>query len=560
MPQGHLLAFRSLAYTSRMKLLPLLLAGLVACGGGTKDGPTTPGAGSAGAGKPAAAGDVSFDVPAIEIKGVIFEPEALGRPGMPLATSKNKKLTLEQERKIFEKTNPKDLVQKQAEATILATLLYEDSKKQTGDAQAKLITEARQVLRDVQLLAKDNADDVNLRMLGSYEIQLEDWPAAEKAWEQLVAKFPKDKDVQTNRAWWCYSLLKQYKNAEALAAVKAETLSEKQAELAYATAWAKWRTGDDTGAWQAIVTAAAGWGTSANRDALERDVLLFAGRSSTPFTEVAPKLFPVFGAKQPGQQYEVLAKLGLQSYQFAGRWADGVAALEKALALAGATVPPNDKVAIHYYQADFTVRLDQPEAASRHAQAAIAALPGCGTKCTEKEKQDIITGIYGMGRLFHLLYATANDVRYYQPAHDLYTATIPLLMDPAMRNQAKGDADTLEKTLKNTKVGTGTHEKQAIGVLLARHNQEIQACYEAVLAANPKLGGTLTLNLESDATGEIKGASSEPKAGVAELSAVATCGLDHAKQWKLPKRGMAGNTRIKLTYSLSPRQLAPSKP
>ncbi len=541
-----------------MKSLPFLLAVLVACGGGTKDGSTTPGgtgAGSASA-KPAAAGDVSFDVPAIEIKGVVFEPEALGRPGMPLASSKNKRLTLDGQRKIFAKTNPKDLVQKQAEATILATLIYENSKKLTGDAQKTLVTEARQVLRDVQLLAKDNADDVNLRMLGSYEVQLEDWPASEKAWELLVTKYPKDKDVQVNRAWWAHSLLKQYKNAEALAVVKNETVSEKQPELAYVTAWAKWRAGDDAGAWQSIVTAAAGWGTNANRDVIERDVLLFAGRANTPFDQVAPKLFPVFNAKQAGQQYEVLAKLGLQSYQYAGRWADGVHALDKALALAGATVPPNDKVAIHYYQADFTVRLDQPDAASRHAQAAIAALPGCGAKCTEKEKQDIITGIYGMGRLFHLLYATANDVRYYQPAHDLYTATIPLLMDQAMRTQAKADADTLEKTLKNTKVGTGTHEKQAIGVLLQRHNQEIQACYEASLAANPKLGGTITVNLESDATGAIKGAASEPKAGVAELSAVATCALDHAKQWKLPKRGMAGNTRIKLTYTLAPRKAA----
>ena len=27
-----------------------------------------------------------------------------------------------------------------------------------------------------------------------------------------------------------------------------------------------------------------------------------------------------------------------------------------------------------------------------------------------------------MGRLFHFLYATAHDDRYYQPAHDLYAA------------------------------------------------------------------------------------------------------------------------------------------
>ena len=530
-----------------MKSLPLLLI-LIACGGPPKDGTTPDGKSAGSAAKPAAAGDVSLDIPTIEVKGIIFEPEALGRPGMPLVASKDKKATPETIKKKL--AAERDIVVKQAHAAVLATMLYEESKKATGAAQKALIGEARQVLRDVAAVAKDKVDDVTLRMLGSYEIQLEDWAAAEAAWQSLVGKTQKDPNVAEHKAWWAYSLLKQYKNAEALAVVKAEAPSAKQPLFAYAMAWAKWRSGDDPGAWQAIVAAAAGWGGNGNKEILDRDVLLFAGRSSVPFAQVAPELFPIFNAKQPALQYEVLAKLGLQSYQFAGRWAEGVAALDEAIKLAGATVPPNDKVAIKYYQADFTVRLDQPEAASRYAKEAIASLPGCA-KCPEKEKQDIVVGIYGVGRLFHLLYATANDVRFYQPAHDLYEVAIPLLMDAATRTQAKSDLDTLEKTLKNTKAGTGTHEKQAIGVLMQRHTQEIQACYEKTLAANPKLAGQVTIELESDATGAIKGASSEPKAGVADLSAVAGCAVASAKQWKLPKRGMAGNTRIKLVYTLS---------
>ena len=159
-----------------------------------------------------------------------------------------------------------------------------------------------------------------------------------------------------------------------------------------------------------------------------------------------------------------------------------------------------------------------------------------------------------MGRLFHVLYATANDVRYYQPAHDLYSFTVDKIMDTALRTQAQKDQLTLAATLKNTKVGTGTHDKDAVGALLGRHNQEVQACYEAALAANPKLGGSLTVNLESDESGVIKGASTEPKAGLADLSAVAGCVAEHAKSWTLPKRGMAGTTRIKLSFSLAPRK------
>ncbi|HEU0037225.1 MAG TPA: AgmX/PglI C-terminal domain-containing protein [Kofleriaceae bacterium] len=537
-----------------MKSLSFLLAvSLAACGGTPKDGSTTPGgAGGGSASKPAAAGDVSLEIPVIQINGVLFEPQALGRPGMPLYAPKNTKLTIAQQRTIF--ANTKDPVQKEAQAAVLATMLYQESKNKTGDEANKLVTEARQALRDAAAISKDKVDEVTLRLLGSYEIQLEDWAAAEKAWGGLVTRFPKNKETPEHKAWWTYALLRQYKNAEALEVVKAEAPSDKQPLLAYSIAWAKWRTGDDAGAWAAIVAAANGWGQNPNRDALERDVMLFAGRSKTPFEQVMPKLFALFNAKQPAQQYEVLAKLGLQAYQFAGRWADGVAALDKALSVIGTAVPANDKVVIHYSEADFTVRLDQPEAASRHAKAALDALPACGQKCSPQASQDVVVGIYGIARLFHLLYATANDVRYYQPAHDLYQKTIPLIMDQNMRTQAKNDSVTLEKTLSNTKAGTGTHEKQAIGVLLQRHNQEIQACYETGLAANPKLGGTLALMLESDASGEIKGAATEPKAGANEMSAVATCVIDHAKQWKLPKRGMAGNTRIKLTYTLSPKK------
>src|SRR5688572_29488139 len=103
--------------------MTLFLGTLVACGGAqTTD--TTPGggAGSAGAAKPAAAGDVSFDGPTIEIKGVVFEPLALGRPGMPLVDAK-KKTTLDKQRTTS--ANTKDPVQKEAHAAILATLLYQ---------------------------------------------------------------------------------------------------------------------------------------------------------------------------------------------------------------------------------------------------------------------------------------------------------------------------------------------------------------------------------------------------------------------------------------------------
>ena len=59
--------------------------------------------------------------------------------------------------------------------------------------------------------------------------------------------------------------------------------------------------------------------------------------------------------------------------------------------------------------------------------------------------------------------------------------------------------------------------------LLSRHNQEVQACYELALGNNPKLAGNLVLHLDADQTGAIKGAATEPKAGLSDMAAVAGC-------------------------------------
>ena len=535
-------------YTSAMKSLPFLLVTLVACAGKpeTVNQPTAPtGESGPAAPKPVTSGDVSFDVPPIEIKGVVLEPEALGRPGMPLVEAK-KKTTIEKQRALVAST--KDLVTKQAQAAVLATMLYLESKTNKPN-EKQLLTEARQVLRDVAQQAGDKAvDEITLRLLGSYELLLEDYPAAEKAWGALVDADPKSKDTPYNRAWLVYSLLKQFKNPEALAAASADKVDEKQPELAYVTAWAKWRAGDSAGAWQALNVAAKGLGPNTNREELEHDFFVFAARGNVPVDQAQAPLINVL-AKGKLAQGELIAKLGVLGYGLAGRWADGVASLEKALEVAGDTIPPSDRVVIRYSQADYEICLDTPEVTAGYAKQAIDALGACAGKCPDKDST--VQRIYNIGRLFHNLYATANDRRYYQPAHDLYAMTIPLLADAAARTDAQKVSEILEKTFKNTKVGTGTHDKGTLSALLNHHNFEIQACYEAGLSTNPKLGGSITLNLESDATGAIKGAVTEPKAGLADLSAVAGCVAERAKAWKLPKRGMPGSTRIKMRYAFA---------
>ncbi len=533
-----------------MKRASTLLFALAACGG-AQDPATTPGGvgGAAGGAEPGVAGDATHELPVFEVKGIVFQPEALGRPGMPMVAAK-KKTTVQKQRTTV--AAAKDPVVRQAQAAVLATMLYEQAKSLPEDQSKPLLTEARQTLRDAGAAAGKNIDELTLRLLGSYEIQLEDWAAAETAWAGYVAMTPKAKDAPYNRAWWAYSLLKQNKNAEALEVVKNEPLTEAQPELAYVTAWAKYRTNDDAGAWQAIAVAAKQWNGA--REPLERDVFLFASRSSVSLAEVTPQLFSVFNAKQGGPQFDVLAKLGLTAYEYAGRWTEGVASLEKALAIAGATTPPAMLPVIRFKQADFTVRLDTPEVAAKYAKQAVEALVPCGKECSDDDKQGIVLRVAGIARLFHFLYATANDIRYYQPANDLYLLTIPLIMDAKQRAEYNTGAQNLQTTLKNTKVGTGIHDKEAVSIVVNTHLQEVQACYEARLVANPRLGGALAVTFEIETSGAVKGITTEPKAGLADVSAVAGCVAEAVKDWKFPKRGSEGTTRVTAKYNLTARK------
>ena len=190
-------------YTSRMRNFVSLLVALSACAGATPAPSnfvaTGSGSGSA-AGKPGGPADVTIELAAADkfgdIKGVYFEPEALGQPGMPMTPPK-KKMTIDKHRAEIGKA--KDPVVKQAEAAIVATMLYEQSKGETGDTQKKTRDDARQVLRDVLVaVGPKDADDTVLRMLGSYELLFDDYANAEKAWGALVTAAPKDKDAVTS--------------------------------------------------------------------------------------------------------------------------------------------------------------------------------------------------------------------------------------------------------------------------------------------------------------------------------------------------------------------------
>jgi hypothetical protein len=73
-----------------MKILPWLLATLIACGStqdlstGTNQPVDRPGQSP----KPIVAGDISLDVDKVSLEGTVLEPEALDRPSMPIVQAK----------------------------------------------------------------------------------------------------------------------------------------------------------------------------------------------------------------------------------------------------------------------------------------------------------------------------------------------------------------------------------------------------------------------------------------------------------------------------------------
>ena len=542
---------------------------LAACGGAQTTGTQSPGGGSgSGSAKPGAPGDDMLEI-AVDVKGVQLEPEALGRPGVVKVDPKgqkapptDKKLDAQIAKQRDAMTKAKDPVEKQAYAALLATSLWRKSNEASGADKNAALADARQALRDVAQVVGAKVDPTTLQMLGSYELMVDppDWGAAEKAFAEFVAKSPKDPQEPYYRAWWTLCLLRQYKNDEALDVVKAVSPSEKQPELAYAMAWAKWRKGDGAGAWQAILAASKGWGNLANREVVDRDTLLIAARGGVPWTDAFAKIGPMFG-KAAENQYAMLFKLG-DGLSFAGRWADAVAAFEKALDIIGAKAPATEVTTLRYREADFTVRLDNPAESARFGKLALDALAKCGAKCTPADALTVVKAVFQIGKVFHVLYASAHDDRFYQPALDLYLAAIGLMgnapqddKDEAVKtmNQLQSTKKMVDKGRSEKKDDPGNHDAKYVGALLQYHNQEVQACYEAQLAGDPKLAGTLTLNLESDETGVIKGKSTEPKAGLAGVAAVGQCVETRASAWKLPTKAKKGATRIKIVYTLAKR-------
>ena len=528
---------------------------LAACGPAvTYDVPPNQSLGSgSGSSATAAAGDISVDVgSAFDIKGVVFDPIILEGYGVNGANPKNPKTTLDQQRKEFAKNQ--NVLFKQANAAVLATMLYKESGGKDADTRKSLLTEARKALEDAVTLANGKADELTLELLGRYSLFTDDLPDADKAWEAVVTQNPKSKDLDDYKSWWGYTKLRERDNAGALKALEGASL-DKTPEVAYVAAWARWRSGDNAGAWQAMMAATKGFASPAKvKEDPERlpnvfaEAMRMAARTGVSVNDLGAFLQPLW-SKAPSEQLAMWQKIR-DAIHYAGRWQDGIAADDK---LIGLSTSAPDRIGTQLEQMDFAQRLDAPDQVGKYMMDALNAATSCGSGCKPEEVQNVYLVGGSVAARLHKIYATSGDVRYFQPAEDLYAYVIPKITDTPRRQQFGDYKGALDTTHKVMKPNTGTLEKDVVAAILSDHNQEAQACYENTLMLDPKAAGLVTSTIDIGKDGAVKGVSTDPKAGAQGISQVAGCIVEKARGWKFPARGSTGSTRATVKYQLTPR-------
>jgi hypothetical protein len=485
-------------------------------------------------------GDEVADIGELAITGQAFAPQVLDSYGVAGVTS-SRALPLDGERaKLAKTTDPKE---RQAEATVLATMLFGEASAQP-DRRDALLGEAQRALAAAVAAAGAAPDPLALELLARFSLFVHDLDSADRAWQVLVARVPDGKEADVLRAWWVYTRLAQRRTAEA-AALLAGAAVDRTPELGYVAAWTRWRGGDEAGAWTAIKRAVAQWSDpAAVRDNPERlriaavEALRFAARSGAPLDDAVSIMTALTGT-QPADVYQMWKQLA-DAMRFAGRWADAVAAEDRALAVG--TTPAADAVAIPLEQARLETRLDAPDAVARYATSAIRA---CGDACAQDSYDEVCT----LAESLHAIYSSANDDRYYQPAHDLYAVCADRVADHARHDELAANSSHIELSHLALKPHTGRLGRSNVKMLVSNRVQELQACYEAALVAAPELAGAFALTLEIEQSGRVVAATPD---GAGELAGVARCVAAAAKAWHFPARGAVGSTRATVRCTFQP--------
>ncbi|NVB37749.1 TonB family protein [Pseudenhygromyxa sp. WMMC2535] len=97
---------------------------------------------------------------------------------------------------------------------------------------------------------------------------------------------------------------------------------------------------------------------------------------------------------------------------------------------------------------------------------------------------------------------------------------------------------------------TGNLDKDVIRRIVRAHVNEVRACYETGLSADPSLTGTVEIRFEIDATGKVTSATVASNDSGDE--ALGQCVAKAAGTWKFPKPAGGGSVTVTYPFKLSP--------
>lgn len=530
----------------------IAIASIAACGGSQSSTQTTkplPGAAEV-------TQDQRFDLEPIELTGMRFEPEALGRPAMPQVEGKRPNLRRARAAVKRKKRKAEDV-------HVLVSLLWADAqaREAKGDAEgaAAARAEARTALGELGKELGDKTDATTLQMTAIAAVWEGDVEAATTAYRTLLERFPEHEGAPYFKTWLGYLLISSGQSAEAAEVVGDLDLASAPAPAAYVAAWAAHRQGDRERARQAIARAAQTWTDEASWPAVERDMLLILSRDAAPVEEAAA-VFSAIAGDNVKKQYVWLFNLS-EGYKFAGDFDAAAAALEQNLTktLGGEEVPGEDVVGFRFRQADYAFRENDAPQAATWAIEAHQALPGCGDKCTGQTAEAVAQRVARLAQFYHTSYSASLDPAHYEAAKKLYEYYVSIPGRPDVE-AVQGYLTNLEDTKANANPTNGQHSQEVVNNLVQARREALTACYEARRGHEPELAGAVTLTIDIDTAGQVANAVTDPAAGESGLAAVGACMAQAARTWSFPSRTVKGTTVVQIPVRFAIPQESPGAP
>lgn len=491
-----------------------------------------------------------------KLEGMRFQPQAFGRPAVPLVKPPRRTTMRRAALRARFKPGKKWPKAKKVDAILVYASKLWHGKTKKPAAKKKNRDKARELLKKLYGVphdAKSHNVEATMRMLSGMLLEANDAAGALQVMQAQIKLLPESKSTPYARAWAAYYMLRQDQTKDAAALVAAGVPDDRRGH--YVQAWVAFRNRKFDDVKKHVAAAVDKW--KGSKRIIRMEAVLLLGRSGASFDEVDGTIKKLAGEAE-AVRYRLLYT-AQQVFLLTGRYADAIKALELLSTSVVKNVPPNDLVNFRLVQAGLYYRINQPLKSVEAAFAAQKGLGPCADKC-EKLKNPVLATLFQLAQVYHTIFASSLDERYHQAAVKLYDAYLAITPPRPDKANAQRFYDSLKATKKNAAPAAGFHNNpKALQNILSFRREGPLACYESVLQGNKELAGKVTVTTQFDETGKVTGVTTEPAKGAEGLAAVAGCIDQHERTyWSFPKRTVPGKTVTVVPYTFAPK--APKQP